>query len=46
VELAKEHGGARRVVVVSADRQLCDRARNHGAERMSPWDFARACGVE
>jgi predicted RNA-binding protein with PIN domain len=40
IELAAGWSELRRVVVVSADRQLCDRARNHGAERMSPWEFA------
>jgi hypothetical protein len=32
--------GLRRVVVVSADRSLCDRAKNHGARGLSPWAFA------
>ena len=31
---------AREVIVVSADRSLCDRARRHGARRLSPWKFA------
>lgn len=44
VELAAKWRSRRRVVVVSADRQLCDRARNYGAERMSPWQFADDCG--
>jgi len=30
----------REVIVVSADRSLCDRARRHGARRLSPWKFA------
>jgi predicted RNA-binding protein with PIN domain len=46
VELAASWKDQRRIVVVSADRQLCDRARNHGAERMSPWAFAAACGED
>jgi hypothetical protein len=35
-----ELAGLRAVVVVSADRSLCDRARNHGARGLSPWAFA------
>lgn len=35
-----ELGGLRAVVVVSADRSLRDRARNHGARGLSPWTFA------
>ena len=31
------------VIVVSADRSLQDRARNHGARRVSPWAFAEEC---
>ena len=34
---------ATRVVVVSADRALIDRARHHGASRLSPWAFAALC---
>jgi YacP-like NYN domain len=30
----------REVVVVSADRSLCDRARRQGASGLSPWAFA------
>ena len=45
VELAAAAKGERSVIVVSADRQLCDLARNHSATRMSPWDFAEACGL-
>jgi hypothetical protein len=29
------------LVVVSADRSLRDRAKNHGARGLSPWAFAR-----
>jgi hypothetical protein len=32
--------GQREVWVVSADRSLGDRARRHGARRLSPWAFA------
>jgi hypothetical protein len=35
-----ELAGLRAVVVVSADRSLCDRAKNHGARGLSPWAFA------
>jgi YacP-like NYN domain len=35
-----ELAGRREVVVVSADRSLRDRARNHGARGLSPWAFA------
>jgi hypothetical protein len=35
-----ELAGTREVIVVSADRSLCDRARGHGARRVSPWKFA------
>jgi predicted RNA-binding protein with PIN domain len=35
-----ELGGQREVVVVSADRSLRDRAKNHGARGLSPWVFA------
>ena len=45
VQIAKELQHQRPVVVVSADRQLCDLARNFGATRLSPWQFAAACGV-
>jgi predicted RNA-binding protein with PIN domain len=45
VELCREHAAQRRVIVVSADRSLCDRARNFGAERLSPWAFAESCGT-
>ena len=41
VACCAELAGAREVVVVSADRSLCDRARSHGARRVSPWAFAR-----
>lgn len=34
---------ARAVVVVSADRSLCDRAAYRGAARLSPWQFAAQC---
>jgi predicted RNA-binding protein with PIN domain len=39
-ELALTH----EVVVVSADRSLCDRARRHGARRLSPWKYAASRG--
>ena len=35
--------GERTVYVVSADRALIDRARQHGAHRLSPWQFAALC---
>jgi predicted RNA-binding protein with PIN domain len=35
-----ELASTREVIVVSADRSLCDRARGHGARRLSPWKFA------
>jgi hypothetical protein len=35
----------RTLVVVSADRSLCDRARNHGARSLSPWAFASYAAV-
>jgi predicted RNA-binding protein with PIN domain len=42
-----ELAGQREVVVVTADRSLRDRARNHGARGLSPWLFASAAvGVE
>jgi predicted RNA-binding protein with PIN domain len=42
-----ELAGQREVVVVTADRSLRDRARNHGARGLSPWMFASiAIGVE
>lgn len=44
LELVAEHASTRRVVVVSADRSLCDRARNFGGVRCSPWEFAAARG--
>jgi hypothetical protein len=34
-----ELSGRRRLWVVSADRSLGDRARRHGAGRLSPWAF-------
>jgi predicted RNA-binding protein with PIN domain len=43
LELVGQYAPARRVVVVSADRSLCDRAKNLGGERRSPWDFAASC---
>lgn len=42
VEIAARHSGED-VVVVSADRALQDRARNHGSARLSPWMFAEQC---
>jgi len=36
-------GSVRSIVVVSADRALCDRAANRGASRLSPWKFAEQC---
>jgi uncharacterized coiled-coil protein SlyX len=44
VELCAQLRGQRQVVVVSADRALIDRARHHGAARLSPWQFAEQCG--
>lgn len=38
--------GTRPVVVVSADRALCDRSRRHGAERLSPWRFRERCNAD
>lgn len=35
-----ELSGARELWIVSADRALGDRARRHGAHRVSPWAFA------
>lgn len=35
--------GELRTIVVSADRALQDRARHRGAEKLSPWAFARMC---
>lgn len=35
-----ELSGRRELWVVSADRSLGDRARRHGARRLSPWAFA------
>jgi hypothetical protein len=35
-----ELSGCRELWVVSADRSLGDRARRHGARRLSPWAFA------
>jgi uncharacterized coiled-coil protein SlyX len=35
-----ELSAEREVVVVSADRSLCDRAKNRGARTLSPWAFA------
>jgi hypothetical protein len=35
-----ELSGRRELCVVSADRSLGDRARRHGARRLSPWAFA------
>lgn len=35
-----ELSGRRELWVVSADRSLGDRARRHGAGRLSPWAFA------
>lgn len=35
-----ELSGSRELWVVSADRSLGDRARRHGAHRVSPWAFA------
>lgn len=40
LEHAEALAPAREVIVVSADRSLCDRARRHGARRLSPWKFA------
>jgi hypothetical protein len=37
-----ELSGRRELWVVSADRALGDRARRHGARRLSPWAFAAA----
>lgn len=37
-----ELSGQRELWVVTADRSLGDRARRHGARRLSPWAFA-AC---
>ena len=34
---------SRSIVVVSADRALCDRAAYRGASRLSPWKFAEQC---
>lgn len=39
-----ELAATREVIVVSADRSLCDRARRHGAGRLSPWKFAATRG--
>jgi len=38
--------GRRPVVVVSADRSLCDRSLYRGAARLSPWKFAMRCRRE
>ena len=35
-----ELSGRREIWVVTADRSLGDRARRHGARRLSPWAFA------
>lgn len=35
--------GSRSVVVVSADRALCDRSAHRGASRLSPWKFRERC---
>jgi predicted RNA-binding protein with PIN domain len=40
VQRCGELAGQREVVVVTADRSLRDRARNHGARSLSPWTFA------
>lgn len=37
--------GSRGVVVVSADRALCDRSAHRGAARLSPWKFRARCAA-
>lgn len=41
-----ELSSTREVCVVSADRSLCDRARRHGARRLSPWAFAEGAEMD
>jgi predicted RNA-binding protein with PIN domain len=43
VSLCASLRSSRSVVVVSADRSLCDRAVYRGAARLSPWRFAAQC---
>jgi len=43
VRRVKEMPRGEAVAVVTADRQLADRARHHGAEVISPRDFANRC---
>ncbi len=43
VSLCASLRSSRSVVVVSADRSLCDRALDRGAARLSPWRFAEQC---
>lgn len=45
LELCAELRELRRVVVVTADRSLMDRARHRGASQLSPWQFAKQCAA-